>query len=86
MKYYCIKLIKDTYSCVVLDKSFIQLTYHESLLFNSFDELLVFFKNKNDICISIFQSDFINTSIVYYPKKNKQLFVKFNSQKSKIKQ
>ena len=42
------------------------------------------FKYVNDTKKRI--SGFMQAKAIYYPNKNKQLFVKFNSQKSKIKQ
>ncbi|MCK5111242.1 MAG: hypothetical protein KAQ94_06945 [Arcobacteraceae bacterium] len=62
-KYYCVKLVKDTYSCVVLKNNFAHLSYLETLIFSTFDELSVFLKSQNNVSLSLFQPDFIETSI-----------------------
>ncbi len=62
-KYYCVKLIKDSYSCVVLSKYLTSLIYHKTLTFDTFDELSTFLKSKNNVSLSLFQSNFIHTSI-----------------------
>ena len=48
-KYYCIKLSKTISTCVVFENKFPNILYDSTLNFESFDQLLIFLKSKDNV-------------------------------------
>ena len=62
-EHFCIKLSKNSYSCVILNSNFTDITYKSAIEFNTFDELSNFLESKDNINISIYQENIIESSI-----------------------
>ena len=62
--HYCVKLSKDTFSCIIFKNRFTDLMYHSTLDFNTIEELSLFLKSKNNLNISLFETDLAKTEII----------------------